>query len=653
MQHAEWVADNRSAPLYLEGDMGTADSFSIPQPELAGEALEPGSHDHAGRTDVVVFALVGLSAAVSWSGIVPRVAGIDWLAVAAVLGGGWTVFHEAIENLLERRMTMELSMTLALVAALAIREFSTALFILFFVLGAEILEEMTVNRGRQAIRELLALLPKKAIVRRGGELVEVAISEVHAGDLVVIRPASEIPVDGIVLAGHSTVDQSSVTGESMPVEKLPGALVFAGTTNHTGRLEVRTERVGLDTAFGRIVDAVEKAERSRAPVQKLADRLAGWVVYFALTSALATFLVTHNIRATIAVIIVAGACGIAAGTPLAVLGAIGRAARGGAVVKGGRSMEALGTVDTVVLDKTGTLTFGEPYVTAVIPYPGEDPDRVIRLAAIAERPSEHPLGKAINQEAARWGIIVSDPDSFEYLPGRGVRCAWNGGEILVGNRALLSENADLETQLRRMPEAASEVLVAFRGQLVGALRFEDVLRPEAVEAVSRFKAMGLKPVLLTGDRSRVAERVARQLGVEDFAADLLPQDKLERVANLIRSGRRVAMVGDGINDAPALAQATVGIAMGSGTDLARHSAGVLLLGNSLVDCADLLETARRCRRIILFNFAGTLAVDLAGVALAATGILTPLVAAMLHVASEMAFILNSARLVPAGGPQRK
>jgi Cd2+/Zn2+-exporting ATPase/Cu+-exporting ATPase len=634
--------------------MGTAEGFSMPQPELASEAAgEPGSHERVSRTDVVVFALVGLSAAVSWLGIVPRVGGIDWLAAAAVLGGGWTVFREAIENLLARRMTMELSMTLALVAALAIREFSTALFILFFVLGAEILEEMTVNRGRKAIRDLLALLPKKALVRRGGELVEVDISAVHAGDLAVIRPAAEIPVDGVVVAGHSTVDQSSITGESMPVEKLPGAPVFAGTTNHTGMIEVRTERVGLDTAFGRIVDAVEKAERSRAPVQKLADRLAGWVVYFALASALVTFLVTHNIRSTIAVIIVAGACGIAAGTPLAVLGAIGRAARGGAVVKGGRHMEALGTVDTMVLDKTGTLTFGEPYITAVTPYSGEDQDRVIRLAAIAERPSEHPLGKAITQEAARWGVVVSDPDSFEYLPGRGVRCTWKGGEILVGNAALLAENPALEAELRQMPEAAGDVLVAYCGRLVGALRFEDVLRPEAVEAVSRLKAMGLKPVLLTGDRDRVAESIARQLGVEDFAAELLPQNKLERVESLIRAGRRVVMVGDGINDAPALAQATVGIAMGSGTDLARQSAGVLLLGNNLLDCVDLLETARRCRRIILFNFAGTLAVDLAGVALAAAGILTPLLAAMVHVSSEMAFILNSARLVPAGAPPRK
>jgi heavy metal translocating P-type ATPase len=611
------------------------------------EDSEPApDHARVERVDVVVFALVGAAAAVSWAGLVPRVGGIDLLAVAAVLGGGFPVFREALENLLSRRMTMELSMTIALAAALAIREFSTALFILFFVLGAEMLEQLTVGRGRKAIRDLLTLLPKRALVRRGSEIQEMPIGEVRPSDIVVIRPAAEIPVDGMVEFGNSTVDQSSVTGESTPVEKAPGAAVFAGTTNHTGVLEVRTERVGRDTVFGRIIDAVEKAEHSRAPIQKLADRLAARLVYFALASALVTFAVTHNIRSTIAVIIVAGACGIAAGTPLAILGAIGRAAHRGAIVKGGRYMEALGTVDTVVLDKTGTLTFGEPSVVEVAPCPGSDARTVIQLAAVAERASEHPLARAVLKEAARLGVPVEESDAFEYLPGKGVRSSWRGGEILVGNAALLRGTPELEAELDALPEDAGDVLVAYRGCLMGALRTEDVLRPEAKDAVARIRGMGMRVMLLTGDRRRVAEKVAQQLGVQEFFAELLPQQKLEKVEALIRSGRRVAMVGDGINDAPALAQATVGIAMGSGTELARQTAGVLLLGNHLGDCAQLLNVAIRCKRIILFNFAGTLLVDTLGVGLAAIGILTPLLAAALHVSSEMAFILNSARLVP-------
>ena len=633
--------------------MGIATNHSIPQAGVASATAQRSEHEHVERVDVFCFVLVGVSAAISWTGILPHVGGIDWLALTAVLGGGYPVFREALENLLARRMTMELSMTIALAAALAIREFSTAVIILFFVLGAEILEGLTVSRGRKAIENLLALLPKKALIRRNGEVEELPISELGLGETVVIRPAAEIPVDGVVLLGHSTVDQSSITGESRPVEKLPGSTVFAGTTNHSGILEVRADSLGRDTVFGRIIDAVEKAEHSRAPIQKLADRLAGWLVYFALAAALITLLITHNLRATIAVIIVAGACGIAAGTPLAVLGAIGRAAQGGAIVKGGRYMEALGTIDTVVLDKTGTLTFGDPYVVGVVACPGVDPSMVVQLAAIAERPSEHPLARAVLKEAARLKLAVAEPETFKYVPGKGVRSRWDGGEILVGNTALLSTLENFASQLRMLPDDSGDVMVAYRGRLVGALRTEDVLRPEAVEAVARIRGMGLDAILLTGDRRQIAERVAAKLGVEEYAAEMLPDQKLERVQELIRSGKRVAMVGDGINDAPALAEATVGLAMGSGTDLARHSAGVVLLGNDLVDCAELLHLARRCRLIIFFNFFGTLIVDGIGVALAAVSILTPLMAAILHVSSELAFILNSARLVPSSSLKRR
>ena len=616
--------------------------------------MGPTTEEHAAngrisRADLLRFTLVGFAAALSWTGITPRFDGVDPLSLAAAFVGGYPVFREAVDNLVARRMTMELSMTMALTAALAIKEFTTALFILFFVLGAEMLEHLTVDRGRKAIQNLLDLLPQTALVRRNGRIQELPMAQVQAGDVVVIRPAAEIPVDGAVVAGRSTVDQASITGESVPVEKAPGAAVFAGTTNHAGVLEVRAERLGRDTVFGRIIDAVEKAEHSRAPIQKLADRLAAWLVYLALASALITLALTHNVRSTIAVVIVAGACGVAAGTPLAVLGAIGRAARGGAIVKGGRYMEALGTIDTVVLDKTGTLTFGEPYVVEVIPCPGVNPNTVVEMAAIAERPSEHPLARAILKKAGQLRSPVREPETFEYLPGKGVRCSWSGEEILVGNALLLSDVGDFEWQLRTLPEEARDILVACGGRLLGGLRVEDVLRPEAVEAVARIRSMGMNVLLLTGDRRRIAERVAYELKVQGFGAELLPEQKLEWVEKLMRSGKRVAMVGDGINDAPALAQATVGIAMGSGTDLARQSAAVLLLGNNLLDFAELLNTARRARRIIFFNFCGTVAVDAAGVFLAAIGVLSPLLAAVVHVASELTFILNSARLIPSRG----
>jgi heavy metal translocating P-type ATPase len=592
-------------------------------------------------------ALVGIAAAIAWSRAVSQFHGFDFIALAAALIGGYPVFEEAISNLVARRMTMELSMTIALVSALAIREYFTALIILLFVLIAEMLEELTVGRGRRAIQTLLDLMPKQATVRRDGGLTDLPIEQVHPGDIVVVKPGAEIPVDGTVVKGYSFVDQSSITGESMRAEKVVGTTVFAGTANLSGSLEVSTDKLGRDTVFGKIVEAVEHAEQSRAPVQKTADRLSGYLVYFALAAALLTFLITHNVRSTIAVIIVAGACGIAAGTPLAILGAIGRAAHQGAIVKGGLYLETLSQVDTVVLDKTGTLTFGDPEVAEIIPVPGVNSRDVIEAAAIAERPSEHPLAKAILKRAADLSLPVIEPEHFDYAPGKGIFSASSLGVIAVGSRALLVEKGVPQIQFTLLPENSGTVMVARNGRLLGTIRTEDRLRPEAVAAVQALKKMNMRVELLTGDALNVANNVGKKLGVDQVSAELLPHQKLERIDTLIRMGRTVVMVGDGVNDAPALAKANVGVAMGSGTDVARQSANVLLLGNNLMDFVETLRIARQCRRVIMTNFTGTLAVDTVGVGLAAAGLLNPLLAAFIHVASEMTFILNSARLVPA------
>jgi Cd2+/Zn2+-exporting ATPase/Cu+-exporting ATPase len=405
--------------------------------------------------------------------------------------------------------------------------------------------------------------------------------------------------------------------------------------------------LGSDTAFGRIIEAVERAEKSRAPIQKTADRLAGYLVYFAIGCAALTLLVTRDAHATISVVIVAGACGIAAGTPLAILGAIGRAARQGAIIKGGLYLEILGAIDTVVLDKTGTLTLGTPEVTAVRPVGGVTARAVLEAAAIAERPSEHPLGKAILKKASEAALSVIEPERFEYLPGKGVICSAGGEEIVVGNRSLLHERDIIVNPSAANAGQSSEVLVARGGRLLGELRIADVLRPEAKQAVFALRQMGIRTILLTGDVETIARAVGQELGIDEVGADLLPEQKLDRVNTLISAGKKVAMIGDGINDAPALTQADVGIAMGSGTDVARESANIMLLGNDLLKFVETLKIAQRCRRIIMANFAGTLIVDGVGVGLAAFGFLNPLLAAFIHVTSELAFILNSARLLPA------
>jgi Cd2+/Zn2+-exporting ATPase/Cu+-exporting ATPase len=443
----------------------------------------------------------------------------------------------------------------------------------------------------------------------------------------------------------------------MPIEKVEGAPVFAGSINQSGALEIRAERIGRDTSYGKIIEAVEQAERSRAPVQRLADRLAGYLVYFALGAAVLTYLLTRDIRSTISVVIVAGACGIAAGTPLAILGAIGRAARAGAIIKGGLFLEQLGQVDTVVLDKTGTLTYGQPEVRSVLPGEGVDAVRVLDTAASAELRSEHPLGKTIVAHARALGRTLNEPERFGYTPGRGIDAVVDGELVLVGNRALMRDrDISVPASLLAGHPEASEVFVARNARLLGAVVIADTVRPEAAEAIKSIQAMGVKTILLTGDAEAVAQVIARQLGISEVAADLLPEDKRTRVKELVAEGRTVAMVGDGINDAPALIEAQVGVAMGSGTDVARESADVVLLGNDLLKFAETLAIARRTRSIIWANFAGTIGVDAIGIGLAAFGMLNPLFAAFIHVASELTFILNSARLLPARsnakGPSR-
>src|SRR6202158_4969950 len=360
----------------------------------------------------------------------PYVTGIG--GICAIVGG-FPIFHEAYENIVQRRMTMELSMAIAIVAALAIREIFTPLVITLFVLVAEILEGLTVGRGRTAIRRLVGLLPTTATVRRNESWQDVETKEIAAGDIVLVKPGARIPVDGAVAGGHSFVDQATITGESMPAEKSKGASVYAGTINQSGALEIRVDRMGRDTTFGKIIEAVERAEKSRAPIQGIADRLSGYLVYFALAAAAITFLITHNTRSTISVVIVAGACGIAAGTPLAILGAIGRAAQDGAIIKGGLYLEKLADVDTILLDKTGTLTYGTPEVMEIRPANGVSEEFLLEAAAIAEFQSEHPVAKAILSKASQMRIRVRQPERFDYTPGRGIVAEIDGEEIAVGN----------------------------------------------------------------------------------------------------------------------------------------------------------------------------------------------------------------------------
>jgi heavy metal translocating P-type ATPase len=649
-----------SAPPLIEKNLATDPQIhGNPNSPQMRQSTHDSEHNEDGHgiewTELVRIAFVVFGATAVWFRLWEPFPRVSVIGIVAALIGGYPIFKEAIENIVERKMTMELSMIIALLSALAIGEFFTALVITAFVLAAEVLEGLTVGRGRRAIQDLIDFLPRTVSVRRDSEVVEIPAADLRIGDTVIVKPGGRIPVDGLVLGGRSFVEQAAITGEAMPVEKLPGSAVYAGTINQSGALEVSADKLGRDTTFGKIIEAVEHAEKSRAPIQKTADRLAGYLVYFALGAAVLTFIVTHNVRSTISVVIVAGACGIAAGTPLAILGAIGRAAHQGAIIKGGLYLEALAEVDTVLLDKTGTLTFGTPQIREVISADGFTERQILAAASIGERKSEHPLAKAILTRAVELAIPAAEPDEFSYTPGKGIRVAYKSEEILVGSRALLTEHGvnNILPAHGNGKGGATEVYVARGGQMLGVMRIADVLRPEAKAAVAAMREMGVKTILLSGDTQGVTTSVGQDLGVDEAVGELLPDQKAEWVRSLRGKKRNVAMVGDGINDAPALVEANVGIAMGSGTDVARESADVILIGSDLSKFVETLRLARRCRGIIMQNFTGTLVVDSIGVGMAAFGLLNPLLAAFIHVTSELAFILNSTRLLPRSAEIRQ
>ncbi len=593
-------------------------------------------HDVARTTFVAVCTLaVALGARWPW----PEV---PLLAVIGLVVGCWPILREAWEDVRHRRMSMELSMLIAIAAAAAIGEWVTALVITTFVLAAEILEDLSMDRGRDALTDLMSFLPETVQVRDGGSLRSVALDRAESGAVVVVAPGGRIPVDGRIVAGRSTVDQSRITGESLPVDVEVGDEVFAGSINQVGAMEVRAQRIGADSSYGRIVEAVREAQQTEPPVQRLADRLAAYLVYIALGGALITYVVTRDLTSTISVIVVAGACGIAAGTPLAVLAAIARAARSGAFIKGGAHLEALSTVDTVVFDKTGTLTSGTPAVVDVWTDASTTREALLSAAATAEYYSEHPLGRAILTYVTGASIDVGPPDSFDYEPGQGVTAQVAGRVVTAGTGTLVTDAPrDLEGQ-----GTATAVHIGIDGAYAGTILLADTVRTSARGAIAELRRRGLRVMMITGDNERTAAAVAQELGIDEVRAGLLPEQKLAAIDAEHAQGRRLAMVGDGVNDAPALAGADVGIAMGSGTDIAQESADVVLISSNIDDLARTLFIARRARRIVMVNFVGTIAIDLIGIVLAAFGLLGPVVAAIIHVSSETAFILNSARLIP-------
>lgn len=642
---------------------------------------------------VEILRLVGVGSVtllVAWAQLLQP----DWLAktlvILTVAVGGYPLFIESLSALRRGRVNMELSMVIAIIASLVLFQFLPAIVITFFALLSEFVEGLIVNKGRKNIETLYNLAPRKAFVKdRGGHTIQVEIDQVDVNDIVIVREGDVISVDGTIVNGSSTVDQSSITGESIPIDKKKGDFVFAGTINLTHQLEIRCDKKSNDTTFAKIIHLVEEAEASKAPIQKISDKMATRLVQFAIGLSVVTYLVTQNVISTLSVIVVAGACGLAVGTPIALLATNGKLSKHGIITKGGLQIESLSHAGTVVFDKTGTLTHGKPAVSQVVSFESSvEPRKILEYASIVEKNVNHPLAIAIEDRASQEGILVSVADSTPsdtITIGRGITRMYNGIRISVGNLEFIEkeiegsksrsvsellkskipsyqylvneykDNSGSTLQIVRQQDvdilqfALTTTFVAINKELTGAIFFEDSLRLDAKNAISKLKAMKIKVVMLTGDNEKIAKRIAQDIGINEFYAELLPQDKVSKIEAIVKKygdTKTVIMVGDGINDAPALAKANVGIAMGkTGTDVAIETADVVLMTEDLLKIPYLIKSSKKSIFAIRQNFFGTLSVDGFGFILAFTGHINPLLAALIHVSSELVFMANSARLI--------
>ena len=620
-------------------------------PVLEGTRVLPVHEPRGNREDEIRLSLMGVAALFSYLGFWRSFSPIDIVAIGATLVGGYPVFIETFRSLRHRSINMEVSMTVAIVASLLVGQFTAAVVVTFFVLLSEFIEAYAVDKGRATIVKLEKSIPRRALVRRDGREIETDVETIQPGETVIVRDGERIPVDGALVKGSGFVNQSSITGEAVAVEKMVGSRVFAGSVDESGVFEVRTEKVGTETVFGQIIKLVEEAENRKAPIQKISDKLAAWLVEFTIVFAVITFVVTRNLISTISVIVVAGACGVAAGTPLAIVAVMGGLAKRGVIVKGGVYVQEMSKVDTVVIDKTGTLTFGDPEVTDVVGLDGCSNEQVLTYASAAEKFSKHPLAHAIMAKAQALGVSSGSSTSSDYMAGKGIVSWYDGERVLVGNSVLMTEqniplSNDITTTISsKVSEGKTTVLVAHGGRICGVIGISDKIRNESREAIQELGKMGLSTIMLTGDNQVASKNVGDQVGIDQVHAELLPSDKVSYIEQLSASGRRIAMVGDGVNDAPALALANVGIGMGAGTDIAIEEADIVLMTNDLGRIPLIVKASKQAYGVIMQNFYGTLIVDGIGLGLAFQGLLNPLFAAGIHVVSELVFILNSARLI--------
>ena len=590
----------------------------------------------------LVLSLMDISIPIdpAWASVI--ISGLPLLYLAL-----WRVVH----NKGIAKISSALLISIAMIAAIAIGDLFAAGEVAFIMALGAILEEKTTQRARKGLKNLISLVPKTARLISNGEEEQVPLEKIKVGDTLRILPGDSIPVDGRIISGTTSIDQSVMTGESLPVDKNIGDEVFSGTVNLYGSVDITATKVGKDSSLEQMIRLVEEADERKAPIQRIADRWASWLVPVALIIAILAYVFTGNIVRAVTVLVVFCPCALVLATPTAIMAAIGQATKNGVIIKSGEAMEKLGKVDTIAFDKTGTLTYGKPVVSDVIVLnPSLSTKEFLSLAASAEKRSEHPLAKALIDYASSNGMEILETEAFSMEAGKGVRARIAGKTLLCGNRRLMDECAvsiqDAGDDINTLGnQGKAMIIVAVDGLASGLIGFSDELRAGAKDMLSRLSNMNIRSVLLTGDNAKAAGYMASRLGLSEVRSDLLPSNKVDAVSGLQKEGRVVAMIGDGVNDAPALKTADVGIAMGAmGSDIAVEAADVALMGDDISRIPYLKRLSNATVNTIKLSITLSLCINAVAITLSLLGLLTPTTGALVHNAGSVFVVLIAALL---------
>lgn len=604
----------------------------------------------AQKSDGALLVLLSITLGIYALGIAPEI--IRYILIVLSILGTLPVLWSALRSIREKKISVDLLASVALVASLLTREWSSAAFINLMLTSARIFDRYTEMRARAAIQSLLKLRPEKVKVRRNGQITTLPIAQVVIGDEIILESGDRVPVDGLVLQGSASIDQSSLTGESIPVERTEQQEIYSSTLVVSGSLIMRATKIGSDTTLEKIIRMVESAQNEKAEIRTIGARFASWYIALTLIGALLIYLFSHDLSFVLALLLVVCADDIAVAIPMAYLAAIGYAARRGVIIKGGGYLEALTHIDTLILDKTGTLTSGILGIERVVPQKQSEETMLIRSAMIAEAVSKHPVARAIVTYGESKGIIPDEPEAFEELPGKGMKATWNGKQIIAGKKRFLeAEGITLDAEARKTlaeteAQGLSATLVAYNGIYIGHLGAGDKVRPQAKLALDRMKALGVKRIImLTGDNEQVARSIAQKTGILEYHAGLLPEDKLRYVQQAIKDKWKIGMVGDGVNDAASLALADVGIAMGAiGSDAAIETAHIALMRDNLGEIPETIELGRYTERIAYQDFKIWAFTNTIGILLVVFRVIGPEGAAAFNFITDFFPLMNSLRL---------